>query len=112
MAGCEGSRPPRSVATRLTDRKASTLSEPTARIAAHCHHDSPYCSRCDVLVGLEGLHVTCVVFDRDVGLLTVHVESPPAVMGCPMCGVIAYSHGSRDVTLVDAPCFDRPVQLV
>lgn len=65
-----------------------------------------------MLVGLGGLHVTCVVFDGDVGLLTVHVESPPAVMGCPMCGVIAYSHGRRDVTLVDAPCFDRPVQLV
>lgn len=88
------------------------MSEPTARIAARCHHDSPCCSRCDRLVGLDGLHVIGVGFDRDVGLLTVHVESPPAVMGCRTCGVIAHSHGRRDVTLVDAPCFDRPVQLV
>ncbi len=88
------------------------MSEPTARIAARCYHDSPYCSRCDVLVGLDGLHVTGVGFDRDVGLLTVHVESAPAAMGCRTCGVIAHSHGRRDVTLVDAPCFDRPVQLV
>lgn len=33
-------------------------------------------------------------------------------MGCPSCDVIAHSHGRSDVTLVDAPCFDRPVQLV
>ena len=88
------------------------MSEPTARIAARCSHDSPYCSRCDVLVGLDGLHVTHVGFDRDVGLLTIQVESPPVVMGCRTCGVIAHSHGRREVTLVDAPCLDRPVQLV
>lgn len=33
-------------------------------------------------------------------------------MGCLVCGVIAHSHGRRDVVLVGAPCFDRPVQLV
>lgn len=33
-------------------------------------------------------------------------------MGCPTCGVIAGSHGRRDVVLVDAPCFDRPVRLI
>ena len=26
--------------------------------------------------------------------------------------MIAHSHGRRDVVLVDAPCFDRPVRLV
>ncbi|MDF1606400.1 ISL3 family transposase [Nocardioides sp. YIM 152315] len=90
------------------------MSEPTARSAARCHHD-PYCSRCDLLVGLGGLHVTAVEFGHDadgVGLLTVGVESLPAPMGCTTCGVIAHSHGRRDVTLVDAPCFDRPVKLV
>ena len=56
--------------------------------------------------------MTAVEFDEDVGLLTVRVESPWAPMGCPTCGVIAGSHGRRDVTLVDAPCFDRPVRLV
>lgn len=71
-----------------------------------------YCSRCDLLVGLGDLHVTGVEFDHDVGLLTVGVESPRAPMGCPSCGVIAHSHGRSAVTLVDAPCFDRPVRLV
>ena len=88
------------------------MSEPTARPAARCHHDFPYCSRCDLLVGLGSLHVTGVDFDHDVGLLTVGVESSRAPMGCTNCGVIAYSHGRSDVTLVDAPCFDRPVKLV
>jgi transposase len=88
------------------------LSEPTACCAARCHPDSPYCSRCDLLVGLDGLHVTGVAGDLDAGVLTVWVESPPAVMGCRGCGVIAHSHGRRDVVLVDAACFDRPVRLV
>ena len=86
--------------------------EPTARAAARCHHDTTYCSRCDLLVGLDGLHVTAVEFDHDVGLLTVRVESPRAPMGCTRCGVVAHSRGRSDVTLVDAPCFDRPVRLV
>ena len=33
-------------------------------------------------------------------------------MGCPLCGVIAASHGRRTVVLVDAPCFGRPVRVV
>ena len=33
-------------------------------------------------------------------------------MGCPACGVMAGSHGRRDVGLVDAPCFNRPVRVV
>src|SRR5690606_29843518 len=93
-------------------RRTSTLSEPTARTAARCHPHSGYCSRCDLLVGLDGLHVTAVEFDEDVGLLIVRVESPRTLMGCPSCGVIAHSRGRRDVVLVDAPCFDRPVRLV
>ena len=56
--------------------------------------------------------MTGVEFDEVVGLLTVSVESAQGPMGCQGCGVIAYSHGRRDVSLVDAPCFDRPVRLV
>jgi transposase len=88
------------------------LSEPTAHVAARCHHDTSYCSRCDLLVGLGDLHVTAVEYDPDVGVLTVGVESQRTPMGCTSCGVIAHSHGRSDVTLIDAPCFDRPVRLL
>lgn len=87
------------------------MSEPTARIAARCHHDTPYCSHCDLLVGLGDLHVIGVDVDHDIGL-TVRVESAPGLMGCLGCGVVAGSHGRREVVLVDAPCFDRPVRIV
>jgi len=96
---------------QATDRKASTLSEPTVCIASRCHHDCSYCSRCDLLVGLDGLHVTAVARDG-AGQLAVSVESALSVGGCPGCGVVAHSHGRREVRLVDAPCFDRPVELV
>jgi len=69
-----------------------------------------YCERCDLLVGLDGLRVIAV--ETGEGLLTVTVESPSRVMGCPACGVVAHSHGRRDVTLIDAPCFGRPVRLI
>jgi transposase len=88
------------------------VSEPTACGLARCHHDSPYCSRCDLLVGLGGFHVTGVERDDGSGVLTVRVESPSTVMGCRDCGVVAHSRGRREVVLVDAPCFDRPVRLV
>jgi transposase len=77
-----------------------------------CQHDPRYCHNCDLLLGLDALHVTGVEFDPDVGILRVRVESVPAVMGCRSCGVIAHSHGRREVELIDAPCFGRPVQLV
>ena len=87
------------------------MSEPTACGVARCHHDSSYCARCDLLVGLDGLHVLTVNHAEDVGLLRVVVESAPGPMGCGVCGVIAHSHGRRDVTLVDAPCFGWPVRV-
>lgn len=31
--------------------------------------------------------------------------------GCPVCGVVASSHGRRTVRLVDAPSFGRPIEL-
>ena len=70
-----------------------------------------YCDRCDLLVGLDGLRVTGVARD-EVDALTVVVESEPAVMGCPTCGVVAHGHGRRDVRLVDAPSAGRPVTIV
>ncbi|HZO66693.1 MAG TPA: ISL3 family transposase [Kribbellaceae bacterium] len=88
------------------------MSEPTACGVARCHPDSPYCSRCDLLVGFEGFHVIGVERDEGAGGLRVMVESPPGPMGCRLCGVVVHSHGRRDVVLVDAPCFGRPVRLV
>jgi len=69
-----------------------------------------YCGNCDLLVGLEGLHVLEVVAAEE--RLRVRVESPPGLMGCPACGVVALSHGRREVQLIDAPCFGRPVTVV
>ncbi|WP_461004823.1 ISL3 family transposase, partial [Terrabacter terrigena] len=70
-----------------------------------------YCDRCDLLVGLDGLRVTAVARDED-GALSVVVESEPAVMGCPSCGVVAHGHGRLEVRLVDAPSAGRPVTVV
>lgn len=61
-----------------------------------------------------GFHVLAVAerSGRRGTRLRVEVESAPGPMGCHVCGVIAYSHGRRDVELVDIPCFGRPVQVV
>ena len=93
------------------------MSEPTACARARSCPDpcSPaYCERCDLLVGLDGFHVLDVdERDGERGpWLRVVLESPPTMMGCPTCGVVAGSHGRSDVTLIDTPCFGRPVQLV
>jgi transposase len=66
-----------------------------------CRARGGYCDRCDLLVGLGGLHVIGVDRD-DGGALTVTVESATDVVGCPMCGVLAHAHGRVDVHLVDA----------
>jgi transposase len=96
------------------------MSEPTGCAAACCRSTSPgsgaagdYCAKCDLLVGLAGLHVVAVEgvqVLRGDGLV-VTVESAPAVMGCPGCGVIVFSHGRRTVELIDTPCFGRPVRV-
>ena len=86
------------------------MTEPTSCCAARCAITSVYCDNCDLLVGLEGLHVLDVAEVAEH--LRVRVESPPGPMGCPTCGVVALSHGRREVELVDAPCFGRPVTLV
>ena len=75
-----------------------------------CRATGGYCQRCDLLVGLPGLHVIGV--QRDDAGLRVEVESrSPAVMGCPACGVIAHAHGRQRVEMIDAPCFTAPVRL-
>lgn len=75
-----------------------------------CRVPSGYCERCDLLLGLPGLHVVGV--QRDDAGLRVEVESVrPEVMGCPACGVITHAHGRQRVELIDAPCFTVPVRL-
>jgi len=86
------------------------MSEPTACDRARSCPDPFYCQRCDVLVGLDGFHVIEVA-ERGAWLRVV-VETPVVVEGCRVCGVVARSHGRRDVRLVDVPCFGRPVDLV
>ena len=86
------------------------MSQPTACDRARSCPDPTYCQRCDVLVGLDGFHVISV--DQQRRHLQVVIESAPATTGCRSCGVVASSHGRRDVVLVDVPCFGRPVQLV
>jgi len=83
-----------------------TVSEPTLC----CRASGGYCDRCDLLVGLDGLHVTAVERD-DGGGLTIAVESAAASMGCRSCGVVAHAHGRVEVRLVDAPAMGRPVRI-
>jgi transposase len=79
-----------------------------------CPDSSSYCDRCDLLVGLDGFHVAAVAeHEGKRGLfLRVVLESPSRVEACRSSGVVAHSHGSRTVRLVDTPCFGRPVELV
>ncbi len=86
------------------------MCEPTACDCARSCPDPFYCHRCDVLVGLDGFHVIESV--EDPGRVRVVVESAAEQTGCRTCGVIASSHGRRDVVLVDVPGFGRPTRLV
>ena len=87
------------------------MTKPTA--CAHACSAVCYCSRCDLLVGLTGLHVSAVteVTGTRGTMLKVEVESAPRVEGCRVCGVVMGSHGRREVRLIDTPCFGRPVEL-
>jgi transposase len=67
------------------------------------------CARCDLLLGIDGVHVEHV--DRRDGLLIVTVWSAVAPVGCPSCGVVAVSRGRRRRVLHDVPGATR-VQLV
>lgn len=59
------------------------------------------CSRCDLLLGLDGVHVDAV--ERGQSLMTVTVSTPWQPMGCPDCGVLALSRGRRGRLLNDVP---------
>jgi len=59
------------------------------------------CSRCDVLLGLDGVHVEHV--ERGPTSLTVTVSTPSRLMGCPACGVVAVGRGRRLRRLHDVP---------
>ena len=83
------------------------LREPTSC----CPVPGGYCDRCDLLVDLPGLHVIAVERE-DGGTLLVTVESAPAPMGCPVCGVVAHAHGRTLVRLVDAAAMGRPVPIL
>jgi len=83
------------------------MSDPTSC----CPDGAQFCARCDLLVGLDGLHVIGVERHGN-GALTVMVESEPGLMGCPVCGVVAHGHGRIDVRLVDAPAFGCPVTII
>ncbi len=67
------------------------------------------CSRYNLLLGLDGPHVEQV--ERDDGLLMVTVSTPPRVMGCPGCGVVAVGRGRRRWALHDVPGASR-VQVI
>lgn len=70
-----------------------------------CPRAEAHCDTCDLLVGLDGLHVVEVTkTDR---ALVVTVESGPTVMG-PRCRVVADSHGRRTVSLVGGRSVLRP----
>lgn len=69
-----------------------------------------HCSRCDLLVGLDDVHVLDI---RDFGgHLEVLVESEPGPVGCPDCGAVGVGHGRLLVRLVDIPSFGRPVTIL
>lgn len=63
------------------------------------------CSRCDLLLGLDGVHVEHV--ERSDGLVVVTVSSVASPMGCPACGVIALGRGRRRRVLHDVPARTR-----
>ncbi|MGQ0467490.1 MAG: ISL3 family transposase [Sporichthyaceae bacterium] len=87
------------------------MSEPTGCARARpCSADPLYCDRCDLLVGLDGFHVLDV--GERGGRLRVVIESARSTAACPQCGVVAQNRGRREVALIDAPCFGRPVRLI
>ena len=68
------------------------------------------CPRCDVLLGLDGVHVERV--DRGAAAMRVTVSTPWRLAGCPDCGVVAVSRGRRVRVLRDVPHGDVRVQVV
>ncbi|MDQ2849815.1 MAG: hypothetical protein M3Y49_03620 [Actinomycetota bacterium] len=61
-----------------------------------CPNEHGYCDRCGPLIDLQGLRVIAVERFAS-GALRVEVESPPGLLGCATCGVVAHGHGRRPV---------------
>lgn len=59
------------------------------------------CSRCDLLLGLDGVHVEQV--ERGPTSMAVTITTPWQLMGCPGCGVVAVGRGRRLRVLHDVP---------
>lgn len=76
-----------------------------------CRAGDDYCGRCDLLVGLDGMHVLAVDVDRS-NRLVVTIESAHEPVGCAGCAVIASGHGRIEVALIDAPAMGRPMRIV
>jgi transposase len=71
------------------------MAEPTSC----CAEPGGYCARVDALFNMPDVHVLEVSRHDRVGAeshrLKLTVESHPAEVGCPGCGVIAMIHGRR-----------------
>ena len=85
--------------------RTSTMSHPTCC----CSVSLDRCDRCDLLVGLEGFHLTSVTRTPDT--LVLDVESCNQLAGCPGCGVIAQGHGRVVVEVIDAPWAGVPARI-
>jgi transposase len=88
------------------------MAEPTSC----CAGPGGYCARVDTLFNLPGVHVLHVAW-REAGKhepagLRLVVETAPAGIGCPGCGVLAEPRGRRLRRLHDIPAFGAPVQLL
>jgi transposase len=88
------------------------MAEPTSC----CAEPGGYCARVDALFNMPDVHVLEVSrHDRvsaESDRLKLMVESHPAEVGCPGCGVIAMIHGRRLRRLHDIPAFGAPVEVV
>jgi transposase len=81
------------------------MAEPTSC----CAVPGTYCARVDALFNVPGVHLIDV--GRRDDRLQVEVETGPAAMDCPRCGVVAESNGRRNRLLHDIPAFGAPVEL-
>lgn len=80
------------------------MSQHSSGCADACSAACP-CSRCDLLLGLDGVHVERVERDDDVMIVTV--STPATATGCPGCGVLAVGRGRRRRVLHDVPGVTR-----
>ncbi|WP_244667063.1 ISL3 family transposase [Myceligenerans indicum] len=76
------------------------MSNATGCCEAPTTPDHDRCRRCDLLLGLAGVHVEHV--ERGP-TLTITISSATRLMGCPACGVVAEGRGRRVRILHDVP---------